>query len=155
MCSLGETKPKKTPLECQPKDLDKMSATFSINGTEFSSGSVEQFEYELASCADESFLEIWVNYERRSLCAMINDDRGWLMFLRFHGDAGFHTENPELAGQDALLTFELSNGQTDELPKYFTYERSTILEGVKFFLSSGHPPKNVYWVNDANDGEAI
>src|SRR5262249_20830789 len=62
-----------------------------------------------------SFDEIWLaSPDGQSLCALINGDRGWLMYLRAEGDSGFSSRNPAYAGDpQAKIEYRLSNGQHD------------------------------------------
>ena len=62
--------------------------------------------------------EIWVEAgDGQSMCALINGDLGWLMYLREPGDAGFSSRNPDYKGNpDATREYYLSNGQMDEHP---------------------------------------
>jgi hypothetical protein len=57
--------------------------------------------------------EIWVRKEDgQAMCALINDDLGWLMYLRNDGDAGFSSRNPTYQGPgDAMPGYFLNNGQ--------------------------------------------
>ena len=48
------------------------------------------------------------------LCALINGDLGWLMYLRQEGDSGFSSRNPDYDGPaDAQIEYRLDNGQHD------------------------------------------
>ncbi len=48
------------------------------------------------------FDEVWVNLpDGQAMCALINDDFGWLMYLRENGDAGFSSRNPDSPGRPA------------------------------------------------------
>ena len=51
------------------------------------------------------------------MVALINGEFGWLMYLRYDGDAGFSSRNPSYQGpSDAMIEYFLSNGQLDEYP---------------------------------------
>jgi hypothetical protein len=64
---------------------------------------------------ESSFEETWVQSpDGQALCALINGDRGWLMYLREEGDSGFSSRNPDYDGPaEAQIEYRLSNGQHD------------------------------------------
>ena len=41
------------------------------------------------------FHEIWEGFEEKSMLALINGDRGWLMYLEEPGDSGYSSRNPK------------------------------------------------------------
>jgi hypothetical protein len=54
---------------------------------------------------------------RPTICALVNADAAWLMYLRFDGDAGISTRNPDYSGApNAVIEYRLTNGQRDEYP---------------------------------------
>jgi hypothetical protein len=57
--------------------------------------------------------EVWIeSLGSQSLCALINGDFGWLMFLRWEGDSGFSSRNPDYSGPpDAEIAYRLNNVQ--------------------------------------------
>jgi hypothetical protein len=64
------------------------------------------------------YQEIWITTDDwQSMCALVNGDIGWLMYLRREGDAGFSSRNPGYVGApDATVEYLLNNGQRDEYP---------------------------------------
>ena len=110
----------------------------------------------LAELPESGFAEIWVSHGSfPTLCALINGDRGWLMFLRYEGDAGFSSRNPDYAPSHAELEFMLSNGQVDRYPAEWTYSRAQILETLEYFAHTRHLPAALYWFNDSGDGAKL
>jgi hypothetical protein len=101
--------------------------------------------------------EIWIESPNgSSLCALINGDLGWLMFLRASGDAGFSSRNPDYAGpSDAKITYVLSNGQADSYPAAWALPVATVEQALFFFRRHGSPPSFIAWHNDTNDGSSI
>jgi len=101
--------------------------------------------------------EVWVEAPSgASLCALINDDVGWLMFLRTPGDAGFSSRNPSYIGApDAQIRYVLSNGQVDSYPAAWALPIATVEQALFFFRRHGYPPSFISWHNDANDGSSI
>jgi hypothetical protein len=67
---------------------------------------------------DQRYQEIWTHTpDGQAMCALINDDRGWLMYLRTTDDAGFSSPCPGFAGPDnAAIEYVLANGQRDKYP---------------------------------------
>lgn len=54
---------------------------------------------------------------KQSLYVLVNDQCGWLMYLKYEGDVGFNSRNSEFEGVDDKIPFLLSNGQLDYYPK--------------------------------------
>jgi hypothetical protein len=88
-----------------------------------------------------------------ALCVLIADDDGWLMCLRYDGDAGFSSRNPDYRGDaEESLEFELGNGQVDEYPAAWCYPRARVLAAVLHFAETGRVPADISWDNDSGDG---
>ncbi|MBI1373007.1 MAG: hypothetical protein GC159_09625 [Phycisphaera sp.] len=103
------------------------------------------------------FREIWVESpDGQSMCALINGDVGWLMYLRENGDAGFSSRNPNYDGNpEAMIEYHLSNGQHDEYPRAWALPISTIEQALEYFRTHHTPPPFVTWHNDSDDGTVI
>jgi Immunity protein Imm1 len=103
------------------------------------------------------FDEIWVNLpDGQALCALINGDKGWLMYLRKEGDAGFSSRNPDYDGPpDAEIEYELSNGQHDCYPASWALPVKEVRRALDFFEKQHKPPSFVAWFNDSRDGATI
>jgi hypothetical protein len=98
-------------------------------------------------------VEIWVRQgEYPALCALVNGNVGLLMYVRRYGDAGFSSRNPELATEEASVSFVLGNGQEDEYPVAWTYPATKIFEALEVFASTQRVPPDIEWFNDAGDG---
>jgi len=94
------------------------------------------------------FKEIWLDGENGSkLCALINGDIGWLMYLRFEGDAGFSSRNPHISSEEDV-EFILNNGQRDVYPKNWTYHVSKLSGAMRSFLQDGKLPSQLEWHDD-------
>jgi hypothetical protein len=90
------------------------------------------------------------------MCALINRDKGWLMYLRESGDAGFSSRNPNYPGApDETLEFYMENGQLDEYPKAWIIPIDEIKKALDFFQKEKKPPTFINWHNDSGDGEKI
>ena len=74
----------------------------SVNNQNFDVGSRDQLRVTtLARFLQEEFLGIWLSTpEFPALCALLNKDRGWLMYLREAGDAGFSSRYPACRADD-------------------------------------------------------
>jgi hypothetical protein len=73
---------------------------------------------EIMAIDNSKYDERWVETsDGQAMCALINGNLGWLMYLRQSGDAGFSSRNPNYMGpSDAALEYFLGNGQGDEYP---------------------------------------
>ncbi len=106
-----------------------------------------ELEKQLSSA--EQHKEIWIEgTNEQSICTLINGNIGWLMYLRFKGDAGFSSRNP-LETSNENIEFYLSNGQCDEYPKKWTYPLNTIKEALCSFIDNGLLPNQVEWHDDS------
>jgi hypothetical protein len=103
--------------------------------------------------SDQQYEEIWADTpDGQSMCALINGDRGWLMYLRENGDAGFSSRNPNYAGpENSVIEYVLSNGQRDEYPASWALPKADVLRALEFFRREGRPPPFVLWHNDSRD----
>ena len=110
---------------------------------------------ELSAAPTHGFLEIWVDHSPYpSLCALVNGAQGWLMCLRYDGDAGFSSRNPRYTGPaDATVQYRLGNGQTDEYPAAWAYPRKDVFEALLHFARHRRVPDVIEWFNDASDGK--
>jgi hypothetical protein len=90
------------------------------------------------------------------MSALVNNDTGWLNYLRYNGDAGFSSRNPAYSGsEDAVQEYYLSNGQMDEFPLAWAISASEILEVLEYFVTHRQPAPWIHWHNDSGDGECI
>ncbi len=108
--------------------------------------------------ADASpFREVWLESPSGGLlCALMNGELGWLMYLRERGDAGFSSRNRAYAGPpDEMVEYELANGQLDEYPRAWAYPIEVIERALEHFRQTGTPPTFIEWHNDSGDGEQI
>lgn len=99
--------------------------------------------------------ELWYTGPNgQRLCALINGEVGWLMYLREPGDAGFSSRNPSYTGPaDATIDYVLSNGQVDSYPASWAYPIDIVMQAIDHFRSEGLPASFISWHNDANDKE--
>jgi hypothetical protein len=108
-----------------------------------------QLESLLTAEGAEHFREIWIVRDAASMCALVAGDVAWLMMLRFDGDAGFSSRNPNYVGPDeATLSFRLSNGQVDEYPVAWTLPKATWLAALQHFAETGGLLPDIEWHDD-------
>ena len=99
--------------------------------------------------AKKGFEEIWVRVGEKSMCALINGDRGWLMFLAEDGDSGFSSRNPAYDGpRAAMVEYYLSNGQRDEYPASWAYPIADVKRALAYFRRAGKRPSFIKWHRD-------
>ena len=110
-----------------------------------------QLEEELAGTGAA---EVWVAHDAfPSACALVNGDLGWLMVLRYAGDAGFSSRNPRYGGPaEALLEYRLANGQVDKYPASWAYPRDILITALTHFVRHRTMPAGICWYNDSDDG---
>lgn len=83
------------------------------------------------------YSEIWLSADSgEQLCALLNGEIGWLLYLRFAGDPGYSSRNPAVSSGE-LMTFCLSNGECDEFPRAWTYPMDTLRVAMASFLTDG------------------
>lgn len=95
------------------------------------------------------FQEVWERFGEKAMCALINGDRGWLMYLREPGDSGFSSRNPAYDGptHDTIEYF-LNNGQRDEYPASWAYPIAEVRRALDFFRRTGKRPTFIKWHRD-------
>jgi|SRR6266700_2936453 len=98
--------------------------------------------------------EVWVNRkDGQAMCALINGELGWLMYLRHEGDAGFSSRNSTYQGSpDVVRGYFLANGQYDEYPLSWALPVKEVRRALVYFETEGKPPPWVAWHNDSRDG---
>jgi hypothetical protein len=95
------------------------------------------------------FQELWVKAGDKALCALINGDRGWLMYLDEPGDSGFSSRNPAYDGPaDATIEYYLDNGQRDEYPASWAYPIDEVMRALEYFRREEKRAPFVEWHRD-------
>ncbi len=96
------------------------------------------------------FDEIWVESpDGQSLCALINGERGWLMYLREEGDSGYSSRNPDYDGPaEATIEYELTNGQHDWYPASWAVPIADVRQALEFFRREHRQPPFIVWHED-------
>jgi len=110
-----------------------------INGESYEVASLGGLRYHLPKISNTHFCEVWLysNSGWPAICALVNANSAWLMFLRHEGDSGFSTRNPNYAGpQEAVIEYFLGNGQRDEYPAEWDITTTEALRGLEHFLEN-------------------
>ena len=99
---------------------------------------------------DSAFDEIWLESpDGQSLCALINGDRGWLMYLRGEGDSGFSSRDPTYIGDPkAKIEYRLSNGQQDWYPTSWSLPIAEVRRALDYFSRAHRQPPFITWHED-------
>ncbi len=83
------------------------------------------------------------------LCALINGDLGWLMYLREEGDSGFSSRNPNYVGPlDAQIEYRLNNGQRDLYPASWALPLKEVRRAIEYFKLEHQRPPFIVWHED-------
>ncbi|WP_370399756.1 hypothetical protein [Sulfitobacter sp. JB4-11] len=106
-----------------------------INNKEHQAEGIGGIDGLLSSIAQTDDLEIWISHEgQQSLSARLNENCGWLMYLRFPEDAGFSSRNPDRSEQASETeVFLLANGQADSYPRSWTLDQSEVFAAILKF----------------------
>jgi len=71
-----------------------------------------------------------------TICALINADSGWLIYLRSEGASGFSTRNSEYRGSPtAVIEYLLADGQRDEYPASWDISTAEAMRALEYFLT--------------------
>jgi hypothetical protein len=123
----------------------------SINSYNTQITSCVEFSQEFAPRASEQFLEAWVNVDRGpALCALFNNEVGWLMYLEKEGDAGFSSRNPAFEGSESsAIKYRLYGGQDDEYPASWALPKKEVISVIEFFIEhQGDRAPFITWHDD-------
>lgn len=91
--------------------------------------------------------EVWLEApDGQTLCALINGDVGWLMYVREPGDAGFSSRNPSYQGDpQAQIKYRLNNGQLDSYPATWALPVEEIRRALDYFSKEHRRPPFIVW----------
>ena len=94
--------------------------------------------------------EVWLEApDGQSLCALINGDVGWLMYLRDPGDAGFSSRNPDYDGDpNQEVEYLLNNGQRDWYPASWALPVEEVRKALDSFAREYQRPPFIVWRRD-------
>ena len=99
--------------------------------------------------------EIWVQLDDgQSMCAFIADRYGFLMYLRFSGDAGFTSRNPNYCGSSGTeISYMLQNGQVDSYPASWAIPIDEVQQSLEYFRTECKRPPWITWHDDSDTEE--
>jgi len=126
---------------------------FSLNGTQDDVADLNSLRQLLDAARGEGLAEVvlW-HQDDRSLFVLTNRDLAWLMYLRFNGDAGFSSRNPNYAGDSkATIRYRLSNGQVDEYPASWAICKEDVFKAVEHFYLVGEKAPWIEWHDASRD----
>ncbi len=98
---------------------------------------VDKLRARLAQLTQTQFSEVWIHHTAGwpAVCALINGEAAWLMYMRYEGDAGFSTRNPQYTGpHKAMIEYYLSHGQCDEYPAAWNITTAEALRALEYFF---------------------
>jgi hypothetical protein len=100
----------------------------------------------LGDFAAEQYKEIWIAKDPApSLCALLNGDRGWLMFMRT-AEEGVRSASLDFSGDpESVIQYRLSNGQIDEYPESWALPESAIRSALEYFIDHAEPAPFIVW----------
>ena len=108
-----------------------------INKVMYEVSELNELQVHLIHIQRMQFAEIWMQHaaDWPAICALINGQAAWLMYLRYEGDAGFATRNPDYSGpSDARIEYYLSNGQRDEYPAAWNISTKQAMRALEYFF---------------------
>lgn len=122
------------------------SVHVSINEAALGPVSHKALEKALIAGHAEDFREIWVNRGERVMVALARKETAWLMMLRYSGDAGFSSRNPDHQNtSNEMMAFRLANGQVDEHPVAWTLPPSIWVAALVHFARTGERAEYIVW----------
>jgi hypothetical protein len=100
---------------------------------------------------NERYKEIWVDTDSgQSMCALINGNYGWLMYLPDDEGNSFSSRNPDYKGdKNMTMEFYLNNGQRDEYPLSWVLPIGYVEQALEYFEKEKKLPPFINWHNDS------
>jgi Immunity protein Imm1 len=122
-----------------------------INKVLYEVSDLDELRLRLAQARRTQFLEVWLEHAAGwpVICALINGEAAWLMYLRYEGDAGFSTRNPQYTGpKKGVIEYYLSNGQRDEYPAAWNITTAEAFRALEYFLEEAAMAPWLCWYDD-------
>jgi len=122
-----------------------------VNKVQYEVTDLDEFRMRLAQVRGTQFAEvgIWHTGGWPSIFALFNGEAAWLMYMRYEGDAGFSTRNPQYAGPEkAVIEYHLSNGQPDEYPAAWNITTAEALRALEHFFAEAAMAPWLHWYDD-------
>jgi hypothetical protein len=111
----------------------------------------DELRLRLAQVRRTQFSEVWLQHADGwpAIGALINGEAAWLTYVRYEGDAGFSTRNPQYSGPaKSQLEYFLSNGQRDEYPASWNITAKEALRALEHFLEEETMAPWLTWQDD-------
>src|SRR5205085_1099323 len=107
---------------------------------------LRRVESALSDALGKEYAEIWIDHNPYpALCGLIHKERGWLMLLRYDGDAGYSSRGQdEAADSNEEISFILGNGQRDSYPSAWTLLTPDVLRALRVFATTGQVPETIH-----------
>jgi hypothetical protein len=108
-----------------------------INNVSYEVSELNELHVHLIHVLRRQFAEIWMQYaaENPTICALTNGQAAWLMYLRYEGDAGFSTRDPNYSGPPkAVIEYYLANGQRHEYPASWNITTAEAMRALEYFF---------------------
>lgn len=122
-----------------------------INKVQYEVTDLDELRPYLAQVRRNQFSEVWLHHAAGwpAICALINSEAAWLMYLRFEGDAGFSSRNPLYAGlEKAVIEYHLSNGEQDEYPASWNVTTAEAFRALEYFFEEAAIAPWLHWYDD-------
>jgi hypothetical protein len=122
-----------------------------INKVQYEVTEPDELRLRLVQVRRAEFSEVWINHTGGwpAICALVNGEAAWLMYMRYEGDAGFSTRNPLYAEPArAVIEYHLSNGQQDEYPAAWNITTAEAIRGLEFFFEEAGMAPWLHWYDD-------
>ncbi len=128
----------------------RSTLTLIINGDESEIDQLAELQAALSASEGTRYREIWISRgESPALCALLNGDIGWLMYLRIFGEHSFSSRNPDYRGDpDAMTDYQLPSGQMDQYPTSWALPKEEIYAALAYFLEHRDRSPSVQWHDD-------
>ena len=84
--------------------------------------------------------------ESGSVWVHLTGDRAWVTHFTQPGGVDSYCRDREYAGPDQMVGFLLSNGQLDDIHRYWTVRRAEGLRALEYFVRHGERDPGLSWV---------
>ena len=111
----------------------------------------DELRLRLAQVLRTQFSEVWLQHADGwpAIGALINSEAAWLTYVRYEGDPGFSTRNPQYSGPaKSRLEYILSSGQRDEYPASWNITTKEALRALEHFLEEETMAPWLTWHDD-------
>jgi len=128
-----------------------------INKVRYEVTDLDELRPRLAQIRRTQFSEVWIYHTGGwpAICALVNGEAAWVMFMRYSGDAGFSTRNPLYDGPEkAVIEYHLSNGQHDEYLAAWNITTTEALRALEHFFERAAMAPWLHWYDDTEKRNA-